>query len=77
MLSSLNDNYIKKLESDLSQGNLKWIITKPSNELIFLDIPVKPNPSTCKITTKTYKKAQNLHSYLPANNAHAPEVLKV
>ena len=76
MLSLLNNKSLKELELDLCQGSLSWIVTKPNTELIFLDVTVSLDPSTGKITTKIYKKAQNLHSYLPANSAHAPRVLK-
>ena len=76
MLSLLNNKSLKELELDLCQGSLSWIVTKPNTELIFLDVTVSLDPSTGKITTKTYKKTQNLHSYLPENSAHAPGVLK-
>ena len=64
------------LVKDMHQCELTWTITTPSTELVFLDIKISLDVAVGKRTTPTYKKEQNLHTYLPPYSAHAPGVLK-
>ena len=76
LLNHPNRFSLEDLVKDMHQCDLPWTITKPSTELIFLDIKISLDVASGKITTSTYEKEQNLHTYLPPYSAHAPGVIK-
>ena len=63
------------LQSDLSFGKLRWLVTPPAKKVDFLDVTIRINLYG-HIETKTYEKPLNLHLYLPATSAHPPGTLK-
>ena len=75
-LSKFNTSTLKEFEKGFHQCRLPWTTTKLDWELVFLDLIIKLNPKIGIISTKTFEKAQNLHSYIPQNSAHALGVLK-
>jgi hypothetical protein len=63
-------------QASLPFGSLAWETTKLSNHVVFLDLELNIDPTTRRITTKTYQKPMNLFLYIPPHSAHPAGVLK-
>lgn len=63
-------------QTSLNFGALKWTFTPLSQTVDFLDLTLTIDPTTRRITTKTFQKPMNLYLYLPPNSAHPPGVLR-
>jgi hypothetical protein len=63
-------------QASLPFGSLTWETTKLSNHVVFLDLKLNIDPTTHRITTKTYQKLMNLFLYIPPHSAHPAGVLK-
>jgi hypothetical protein len=57
-----------------SWGSIKWLINKPSNKMVFLDLQIELKNGM--IYTNTYQKKLNLYLYIPPQSAHPPSCLK-
>jgi hypothetical protein len=72
----IRDHSWSNFQATLPFGSLTWETTKLSDNTIFLHLELNIDPSTCRITTKTYQKPMNLFLYIPPHSAHPAGVLK-
>ena len=72
----VNGLTIDDLEHDLHQCKLPWKVTKPATKLVFLNVTVNLDVKSGKLSTVSFQKAQNLHSYLPSYSAHSQDCLR-
>ena len=72
----VNGLTIDDLEHDLHQCKLPWKVTKPATKLVFLNVTVHLDVKSGKLSTVSFQKAQNLHSYLPSYSAHSQDCLR-
>ncbi len=63
----------KELQDCLNTSGLKWIFSKQSQEVVFVDLQLKIVER--RTTTSLYAKPMALCLYLPLHSCHAPGVL--
>jgi hypothetical protein len=57
-------------------GSLKWTSDGLTNEIIFMDLTIRIDPFSNRLTYETFQKAMNLYLYIPPNSAHPQGLLR-
>jgi hypothetical protein len=70
---TIDKNNWLNFQTCLNNSGLKWVFSKRSDEVVFMDLWLKIEGK--KIVTSLFAKPMALHLYIPPHSCHVPGVL--
>jgi hypothetical protein len=70
---TIDKNNWLNFQTSLNNSGLKWVFSKRSDEVVFMDLRLKIEEKM--IVTSLFAKPMALHLYIPPHSCHAPGVL--